>query len=411
MKNIVKKTISILLLAGLIVQPANFATEIIHPTTLPNIQAYALYDRETDFFISDYHLTQQMGLASISKLMTTKILLDHIKSGNLSLDDKVYISKNAQSQDGDGLRLREGDYVKLDDLLHGLLICSSNDAAVALAEHCAGSEDAFVALMNAEARALDLPSAHFENPSGLTEYGPNHETLPIQNVMSIADINKLADILISQYPEITEITTLTSWTFEQKGVVKNSTNKLLPLYSEVNGLKTGFTNYAGYCQIVSATLNDLTIDDRFFINTYGEAPISEISKTRDIFASVLGSVNKTNRNNTLKFLLDYSKTTMSLFPITDTQVPLFKNEEQLFNIVPEKSVALFLPNDIDLSFQVFINPIWQNTNMIVDGLSVGKIICYSEDTTFYTVPLVLSVSLSNYEDELERDTYFTTADN
>jgi hypothetical protein len=102
---------------------------------------------------------------------------------------------------------------------------------------------------------------------------------------------------------------------------------------------------------------------------------------------------------------------MSLFPITDTQVPLFKNEEQLFNIVPEKSVALFLPNDIDLSFQVFINPIWQNTNMIVDGLSVGKIICYSEDTTFYTVPLVLSVSLSNYEDELERDTYFTTADN
>jgi|GEM_PF-1561406 len=395
MKNIIRKTISTVILSGLILQPLNFATDIIHPSTLPNIQAYALYDRENDLFISDYNLTNQMGIASISKLMTVKIIYDHIKSGDLSLDDKVYISNNAQSQDGDGLRIREGDYIKLDDLVHGLLICSSNDAAVALAEHCAGSEAAFVALMNAEASKLKLTSAHFENPSGLTEYGPEHETLPAQNVMSIADINKLADILISLYPEITEITSLSSWSFEEKGLDKKSTNKLLPLYSEINGLKTGFTNYAGYCQIVSASLCDLSIDDSFFLTTYGTQPVSSISTDRDIFASVLGSTNKTNRNNTLKSVLDYSKSAMTLYPITDTQVPLFEDNEQHFSIVPEKNVSLFLPKDTNLSFEVFINPLWQNTNMIADGLNVGKIICYSENLEPVSVPLVLSVSLAN----------------
>jgi len=395
MKNIIRKTISTVILSGLILQPLNFATDIIHPSTLPNIQAYALYDRENDLFISDYNLTNQMGIASISKLMTVKIIYDHIKSGDLSLDDKVYISNNAQSQEGDGLRIREGDYIKLDDLVHGLLICSSNDAAVALAEHCAGSEAAFVALMNAEANKLNLTSAHFENPSGLTEYGPEHETLPAQNVMSIADINKLADILISLYPEITEITSLSSWSFEEKGLDKKSTNKLLPLYSEINGLKTGFTNYAGYCQIVSASLCDLSIDDSFFLTTYGTQPVSSISTDRDIFASVLGSTNKTNRNNTLKSVLDYSKSAMTLYPITDTQVPLFEDNEQHFSIVPEKNVSLFLPKDTNLSFEVFINPLWQNTNMIADGLNVGKIICYSENLEPVSVPLVLSVSLAN----------------
>jgi len=127
---------------------------------------------------------------------------------------------------------------------------------------------------------------------------------------------------------------------------------------------------------------------------------------------VLGSVNKTNRNNTLKSLLDYSKTTMSLYPIADTQVPLFKNDEEMFNIIPEKSVALFLPNNIDLSFQIFINPIWQNTHMIIDGLTVGKIICYSDDLAPVSVPLVLSVSLAHYieDTEVEGETYFSTID-
>jgi D-alanyl-D-alanine carboxypeptidase (penicillin-binding protein 5/6) len=356
-----------------------------------NIQAYALYDRDADVFIDTMNAASSMGIASISKLMTTKLIMDDLTSGRIALDDQVPISLNAQSQDGDGLYLRAGDTVALDDLLHGMLICSSNDAAVALSEYASGSEDTFVARMNDEAETLGLASAHFVNACGLTEYDSDHQTKPAQNNMSLKDVNRLADKLLTEYPTLTDITSIEHWQYDAEGLDKKNTNQLLWLYDEVDGLKTGYTVYAGYCQIVSATLVDLPIDSQPFQTIYGAPPASPFANSRHIFASVLGAINKTNRNNTLKAILNDAKSDMTIFPITDTAVPLYTDDSRNFSIVPTENASLFLPQGAQIEFQLMLNPIWQTTNLIAEHVDIGKIIFYNDAEIYTEIPLEIKM--------------------
>ncbi|MBS7527415.1 D-alanyl-D-alanine carboxypeptidase [Fusibacter paucivorans] len=367
-------------------QPIAFSVDDI---PVQNIHAYALYDRDADLFIDTMNASTPMGIASISKLMTAKLVMDDLKNGTIALTDQVPISSNAQSQDGDGMRLRAGESVTLDDLFHGMLICSSNDAAVALSEYAGGSESTFVNRMNSEAKSLGLASAHFVNPCGLTEYDENHDTKPDQNNMSLMDINRLADQLLTNYPELTKITSIEHWQYEAKGLDKKNTNQLLWLYDEVDGLKTGYTVYAGYCQIVSATLCELQVDNGPFQSIYGAAPLSTVDDSRHIFASVLGAINKTNRNNTLKAIINHAKSDMRVYPITDSQIPLYTDTSRNFSIVPTENISLFLPKDAEISFQLMIDPIWQTTSLIAENTNVGKVIFYNDQAVYTEVPLTI----------------------
>ncbi|MDK2868100.1 MAG: hypothetical protein PWP51_1968 [Clostridiales bacterium] len=383
-KKLLMSTIALMLTA----QPIAFAADDI---PVQNIHAYALYDRDANVFVETMNASTPMGIASISKLMTTKLILDDLANGRITRSDQVPITANAQSQDGDGMYLRAGESVSLDDLLHGMLICSSNDAAVALSEYVGGSEDAFVNRMNDEANALGLSTARFVNPCGLTEYDENHNTKPDQNNMSLMDINRLADKLLTNYPELTEITSIEHWQYESKGLDKKNTNQLLWLYDEVDGLKTGYTVYAGYCQIISATLTELQVDNKPFQSIYGTSPLSPVDDSRHILASVLGAINKTNRNNTLKAIINNAKSDMRVYPVADSQIPLYTDTSRNFSIVPTENISLFLPDHAEISFQLMINPIWQTTNLIAENTDVGKVIFYNDKAVYTEVPLTIKM--------------------
>lgn len=200
---------------------------------------------------------------------------------------------------------------------------------------------------------------------------------------------------MTNYPQITEITKLDEWVFEPKNITKHSTNVFLDDYSEVDGLKTGFTNYAGYCQIISASLCDLPIDNSVFETIFNKAPVSTYTNNRNIFASVLGSTSKTYRTRTLASILDYSKSSLAIYPVADKLVPLYTDDSGVFSIIPAENISLLLPNNSQIDYQVFINPLWQYTNMLVNGMNVGKITYYSDDMTPVTTELILDTHQSN----------------
>ncbi len=160
-------------------------------------RAFVLYDIDSEECLVSYNVHKELGIASISKLMTAYILFEAIENGETSFDDRVDISDFAVSQYGDEGRLRTGMNFSVRELANALLICSSNDAAVAIAEHIAGTEQEFVQIMNSKLDELGL-EGKFTNASGLTNEGENGEALADQNIMDAKSIAKLAMSIIKK---------------------------------------------------------------------------------------------------------------------------------------------------------------------------------------------------------------------
>ena len=188
--------------------------------------------------------------ASITKVMTSYVVAAEMANGKVKATDSVRISENAWRSGGAGT---DGSYsalainseVPLDDVLHGLVIQSGNDAAIALAEHVAGSEAAFVDLMNAYAKRLGMTRSHFVNAHGLTAEG---------HVMSARDIAILSRALINQFPDHYALYKIKEFTYG--GIQQWNRNGLLWKDASVDGLKTGHTDAAGYCLAASAKRGD-----------------------------------------------------------------------------------------------------------------------------------------------------------
>lgn len=180
--------------------------------------------------------------ASITKLMTTYIVFDEIKKGNLALTDMVTVSEKAWRMGGSKMFIEVGKKISVDHLLQGVIAISGNDATVALAEHVAGSVDTFAAFMNQYAAKLGLADSHFVNATGWP--ADNH-------YMSARDMATLASALIADFPK------LYARYFAQKKFTWNdieqyNRNSLLWTDKSVDGLKTGHTQAAGYCLVTSA---------------------------------------------------------------------------------------------------------------------------------------------------------------
>lgn len=174
--------------------------------------------------------------ASMTKLMTMVVAMDAISSGQVSLDDPVRISERAESFGGAEVFLAEGEVFPLEKLLIAVAVASANDASVAVAEHIAGSEEAFVELMNKKAKELGLKDTHFTNCHGL--HDPNHYTTPY-------DMALIARYAL-KYPKILEWTSIKRYTFRQDPLtILDTTNKMLYWYPGTDGFKTGYTEAAG----------------------------------------------------------------------------------------------------------------------------------------------------------------------
>lgn len=201
-----------------------------------------LGDWETGEILYQKNIDKQVEIASITKLMTYIITMDKINEGKISLDDMVLVSHNAATIGGSTFWLREGEKVKLETLLEALLIVSGNDAAVAIAEHVSGTEEEFVKLMNEKAKDIGLNNTKYINASGM----PVDD---LQNVMTTRDIFNLSRYVISKYPQILKITCKPRLEIESRNFSKENTNVLIGKMENVDGLKTGFTDEAGYCLV------------------------------------------------------------------------------------------------------------------------------------------------------------------
>jgi D-alanyl-D-alanine carboxypeptidase (penicillin-binding protein 5/6) len=221
------------------------------PTTTPrppeiNATAYILIDYDTGDVLAQENADARIPPASLTKIMTSYIAAREIESGRIHLTDEVPISVNAwkhaaPQQQQSAMFIREGTTVKLEDLLRGIIIQSGNDATVAVAEYIAGSEGAFVDLMNQQAKALGMLGTHFMNSDGLPD--PEHYS-------TARDLATLARALIRDHPQHYAIYSEKS--FRYNNIDQPNRNRLLWRDRTVDGVKTGHTKEAGYCLIASA---------------------------------------------------------------------------------------------------------------------------------------------------------------
>ena len=239
------RTAALLLLATLVSAPAMSASLVPAPPTI-NADAYLLTDFATGTVLVENQIDERLPPASLTKLMTSYILAEEVDAGRLSLDDPVTVSRNAWSQNptfrGSSLMwIEPGKPVTVGELEKGIVISSGNDATVAIAEHIAGSEAAFVDLMNRYAEELGLYATHFENTHGLPH--PDHLT-------TARDLGVLAAATIRHHPERYEVYKQQSYTHND--ITQYNRNHLLREDPSVDGLKTGYTSVAGYGLVASA---------------------------------------------------------------------------------------------------------------------------------------------------------------
>ena len=240
-----KNTVAVLLVALLCCSPAGAASLVPAPPSI-NADAYLLLDYLTGEVLVAQNIDQRLPPASLTKLMTSYILAEEVDAGRLTLDDEVTVSRNAWSQNptfrGSSLMwIEPGKRVTVGELEKGIVISSGNDATVAIAEHIAGSEAAFVALMNNYAEKLGLDATHFENTHGLPN--PDHLT-------TARDLGALAVATIRDHPERYKVYRELSYTYND--ITQYNRNHLLREDPSVDGLKTGYTSVAGYGLVASA---------------------------------------------------------------------------------------------------------------------------------------------------------------
>lgn len=218
-------------------------------------KSYLLGDYKSGEILEGHNLDEIRAMASTSKLVSIFVVLDKIQERSISLNDEVEIDKEAAVLTGSSFKLKEGDKVTVEKLIEASMVVSGNDAITALGKHVAGSTDAFVKMMNDKCQDLGLKNALMVNPTGLT----NYEILDY-NKMTTREMFKLASELIKFHPEILKYTSITKLEEPERNFIEYSTNPVLGIIPEVDGLKTGYTNAAGRCVILTGL--EKGVDDK-----------------------------------------------------------------------------------------------------------------------------------------------------
>jgi D-alanyl-D-alanine carboxypeptidase (penicillin-binding protein 5/6) len=206
------------------------------PPTLPDMTAYVLMDATTGAILAEAAPNLKVPPASLAKLMTAHIVYQALHHGSLKPDQTVPVSVAAWHAGGSSMFIDTTAVVNVDQLLHGLIIDSGNDAAIALAEQVAGSQDAFVNMMNAQASQIGLINTTYTNVTGLPD--------PAMRTTAL-DVAKLSHVILQDEPEILNISKLQSYSFNN--ITQASWNPVLAHDPTVDGLKTGLTQESGHC--------------------------------------------------------------------------------------------------------------------------------------------------------------------
>ncbi len=255
-----KRFLAAMLCAALLVLPAaavNGAPEVACASAV-------LMEKETGTILFEQNSHDKLEPASVTKVMTLLLVMEAVDSGRLKLEDMVTVSAHAASMGGSQVFLKEGEQMTVNDMLKAVAVVSGNDAAVALAEHIAGSEPAFVERMNQRAAELGMADTNFVNCTGLPAAG---------HLTSAHDIALMSRELILNHPNIRNYTTIWMDSIRDGAFQLANTNKLVRFYEGATGLKTGSTDSALYClsataerdgmELIATVMKGQTSDLRF----------------------------------------------------------------------------------------------------------------------------------------------------
>ena len=319
-------------------------------------KAYVLMDHNSGIILAANNENEKRTPASLTKLMTSYVVFKRLKEEFITLDDDVKISEKAWRTGGSKSFIEVGKMIKLEDLLKGMIIQSGNDASVALAEHVAGSEGTFVLFMNDYAQQIGMENTRFENASGL----PHDDQYTTAKDMAL-----LSSAMIREFPVYYEWYKQKEFTYNN--ITQTNRNKLLFTDSTVDGLKTGWTQKAGYCLVTSANRVDMRL-----------------------ISVVLGSDSPAIRTSETEKLLDYGFRFFETQSVNDIshQVRVYKSEKANIKVGVADSSFLTLPRN---QFRYTTQTINLNQDLIApisQGEQVGELVVSFNDQNIATLPLI-----------------------
>ncbi len=302
---------------------------------------------------------EAMAPASVTKIMTLLLVMEAMDRGELTMDTVITVSAHAASMGGSQIFLKEGEQMTARDMVKSVVIASANDAAVALAEHVAGSEEAFVARMNARAAELGMTSTHFENTNGLDDTAVNHVT-------SAADIATMSRALIT-HKEILEYSSTWMDTIRNGAFGLTNTNRLVRFYPGCTGLKTGSTSKAGFCVSVTAERDGMTL-----------------------IAVIMGAESRDSRNAAATKLLDWGFATYGLYTAPATELSPLRVTAGTRDEVPLTAAPFtaVLPKADIASVEIGVTLPESIPAPIREGEAVGKLTYMSNGKTLGEVPIL-----------------------
>ena len=336
-----------------------------------NSKNYIVYDRLSNSTLLGKDINRKVKMASTTKIMTALVILN-----SCDLNKIITVSKKAANTNGSRLGLNNGDVISVSDLLYGLMLCSGNDAAVALAEHCAGSTNNFSVMMNDMAKNLNLDNTNFESPHGLDS--DNHYTTAYELAL-------LTNYALKN-ETFSKIVGTKTYTVSINGYSKSisNTNELLGNLNGIYGVKTGFTNGANRCLVSGCRRNDM-----------------------DIITIVLGADTKNNRSKDSIKLIEYSFenfTHINIYDMCTAGLNLWKqsnsNSNNYFTIEKGKISNIIpildsIPNNLLSVLKSDINNIYCNINIndylvapIAKNQIIGKAYIYLCDIPIYSVDIL-----------------------
>ena len=275
-----------------------------------------LMDVATGTVLYEQDAHTPLAPASVTKVMTMLLIMEAVDDGRIKWDDTVTTSEAAAAKGGSQVYLKVGETMPVSDMVKAIAVSSANDCACAMAEHLAGSESAFVDLMNSRAKELGMQDTHFVNCTGLddSEEAKNHKT-------SAYDIALMSRQLLKNHPDIKKFTTIWMDTVRNGEFGLSNTNKLVRFYQGATGLKTGFTSQAGYCLSASAAREDM-----------------------ELVAVVMGSETSKERFAACKSMLDYGFASYALItPATEkAQIPVKLGTADVATAVPAGEDAVLI---------------------------------------------------------------------
>ena len=322
-----------------------------------------LMDVNTGTILYESNPHEKLAPASVTKIMTMLLIMEAVDSGKIALTDMVTASEAAAAKGGSQIYLKVGETMSVSDMLKSIAVSSANDCACAMAEHIAGSESAFVALMNQKAKDLGMQDTNFVNCTGLDDDADaaSHKT-------SAYDIALMSRELLSKHPDIKKYTTIWMDTVRNGTFGLSNTNKLVRFYQGATGLKTGFTSGAGYCLSATAMRDGM-----------------------ELIAVVMGADTSQNRNAACKQLLDYgfanfAVVTPEVTELKDVPVKLGKSEG--VSVQPGQQEGLLIDKAQKSSITTEVSTEDSVTAPVSRGQRLGTLTVKAGEQVIREVPLV-----------------------